>query len=85
MLHGGGRISEDVFDRFVELAGGNDAPIVLVPSAGWRPSDYPNEGAFLEVMRSRLSSWVALATSKRIKRFQFLYPIHPRPRSPPSS
>lgn len=78
VLHGGGRISEDVFDRFVELAGGKDAQIVFVPSAGWRPSDYPNEGAFLEVMRSRFSSWVALATSKRIKRFQFLYTDSPR-------
>jgi cyanophycinase len=77
VLHGGGRISEDVFDRFVELSGGQEAQIVFVPSAGWRPSDFPNERAFLEVMQSRFSSWVALATSKRIKRFQFLYTDSP--------
>lgn len=78
VLHGGGRISEDVFERFIELAGGKEARIVFVPSAGWRPSDYQNEGAFLEVMRSRFSSWVALGTSKRVKQFQFLYTDSPR-------
>ncbi|MBC7820153.1 MAG: Type 1 glutamine amidotransferase-like domain-containing protein [Planctomycetaceae bacterium] len=78
VLHGGGRISEDVFERFIELAGGKEARIVFVPSAGWRPSDYQSESAFLDVIRSRFSSWVALGTNKRVKNFQFLYTDSPR-------
>lgn len=78
VLHGGGRISEDVFERFIELAGGKEARIVFVPSAGWRPSDYQSDGAFLDVIRSRFSSWVALGTNKRVKNFQFLYTDSPR-------
>src|ERR1051325_3009240 len=38
LLHGGGRITDEVFDRFVELAGDQRARIVLVPSAGYRAS-----------------------------------------------
>lgn len=31
---GGGYLSEDLVERFIELAGGPDAPIVVVPTAG---------------------------------------------------
>ncbi len=33
VIHGGGPVSQDVFDAFVELAGGKDARIVLIPTA----------------------------------------------------
>lgn len=34
ILAGGGRLHEDVFARFIELAGGADARIVVIPTAG---------------------------------------------------
>jgi len=77
VLHGGGRITEDAFDRFVELAGGRQARIVLVPCAGYRVTDYESESAFLAAMRWRYSSWVALATSGRIRSFRFMYTDQP--------
>jgi cyanophycinase len=73
LLHGGGRMTDDVFARFVELAGGRQARIVLVPSAGNRASDYDNPDAFLEVMKSRYAAWASLASHGRIQSFQFLY------------
>jgi cyanophycinase len=77
VLHGGGRITGDVFDRFIELAGGREARIVLVPCAGYRPSDYESEEDFLAVVRRRYGSWVGLAASGRVRNFQFLYTDDP--------
>jgi RNA polymerase sigma factor (sigma-70 family) len=53
MLHGGGRITNDAFDRFVELAGGQQARIVLVPSAGYRPADYADRRQFVDLLNRR--------------------------------
>jgi cyanophycinase len=77
MLHGGGRIDNDVFDRFVELAGGAQARIVLVPSAGFRPTDYDSEADFLRAVRARYGSWVALPSRGQARHFQFLYTDDP--------
>lgn len=77
ILHGGGRITEDVFDQFVELAGGKKAKIVLVPSAGFRVADYTSEKEFLRVVSRRYSSWVQLQQTGRISKFQFLYTDDP--------
>lgn len=73
VLHGGGRISVEVFDRFVELAGGRDARIVFVPCAGYRRADYDSEEEYLRTLNTRFDSWPYLATSGRIRSFQFLY------------
>jgi cyanophycinase len=73
VLHGGGRITVDVFDRFVELAGGREARIVFVPCAGWRRADYDSDEEFLAALNTRYDSWPYLATSGRIRSFQFLY------------
>ena len=73
MLHGGGRITGDAFERFIELAGGPSAKILLVPSAGYRAKDYRSDRSFRLAMRSRFSSWVELATKKQIASFNFLY------------
>lgn len=35
-LAGGGRLSESLIERFIELAGGVDAPIVVIPTAAGR-------------------------------------------------
>jgi cyanophycinase len=72
MLHGGGEFTNDAFARFVELAGGPQARIVLVPSAGYRRADYDSQDEFLGVLRRRFSSWVGLASAGRVKAFEFL-------------
>lgn len=77
VLHGGGELTDDVFERFIELAGGKEARIILVPSAGYRHSDYENEQQFLRVMRDRFSGWVHLASSGNISSFDFLYTDDP--------
>jgi cyanophycinase len=77
VLHGGGRISEDVFERFIELAGGKQARIVLVPCAGYRPADYDTEEEYLDALNSRFGAWVRLESSGRIRSFRFLYTDDP--------
>ena len=77
VLHGGGELTDDVFERFIELAGGKEARIILVPSAGYRHSDYEDEQHFLRVMRERFSGWVRLASSGHIRSFDFLYTDDP--------
>jgi cyanophycinase len=72
VLHGGGRISQDTFDRFVELAGGKNASIVFVPSAGFRRADYDSDEEFLAAVSHRYGSWVDLHESGRIRKFTFL-------------
>lgn len=77
VLHGGGRITEEQFDRFIELAGGKQARIVVVPSAGYRLGDYPSEQSYLTTIRYRYSSWVELPARGRVQSFQFLYTDDP--------
>src|SRR6185295_7665451 len=73
VLHGGGRFSRETLARFVELAGGEQARIVLVPCAGYRAKDYDDEQQFLGRMKSRFGSWISLETRGDIRSFQFLY------------
>lgn len=77
MLHGGGRISNDTFDRFLELAGGREARIIFVPSAGYRVDSYLDEPEFLRVVRTRYSSWAALPGLGKVRDFRFLYTDNP--------
>ncbi len=77
LLHGGGRITDDVFDRFVELAGGRNASIVFIPSAGFRPADYDSDQELLAALSRRYGSWVKLQPSGRIRQFTFLYTDDP--------
>lgn len=73
MLHGGGHVSDEVFDRFIELAGGRNASIVFVPSAGFQQADYSSEAEFLQALARRYESWVELQPTGRVRKFQFLY------------
>ncbi len=34
IIVGGGRLTDDIMDRFIELAGGSDANVVVIPTAG---------------------------------------------------
>ena len=78
VLHGGGLITNDVFDKFVELAGGKEARIVLVPSAGYRLADYPDMKSYRATLSSRYSSWVQLKIDGRVADFRFLTTDNPR-------
>jgi hypothetical protein len=42
ILGGGGKLPDSVYARFFELAGGDKARIVLIPTAGARPTNRPN-------------------------------------------
>lgn len=63
ILHGGGTVSSAVRDRFLELSGGKDARLLVIPTAD--PDD-PTDDARLEVWRRRNPASVSLlhATSR---------------------
>jgi cyanophycinase len=50
IVAGGGRLGPEIMDRFIELAGGVEANIVIVPTAG-ESDDYPADWAGYEVFR----------------------------------
>lgn len=77
VLHGGGAISDDVFNRFVELAGGKTARIVFVPCAGYRREWYDSDEECIAALSYRYGSWPALARQGRVKSFQFLFTDDP--------
>jgi cyanophycinase len=77
VLHGGGRVTDDVFDRFVELAGGRQAKIVFVPCAGYRRGWYESDEAMIEAVSYRYSAWAQLPKGGHIKQFQFLFTDDP--------
>lgn len=72
MLHGGGRFTSEAFARFVELAGAKQARIVVVPSAGYRRSDFTSDREFIAALHRRFGSWVRLATTGAVQSVEFL-------------
>ncbi len=49
LIHGGGRLLDSTVERFIELAGGPDAPLVVIPSALGDPIPNPDQaGEFFE-------------------------------------
>ncbi|TXT23315.1 MAG: exopeptidase [Planctomycetota bacterium] len=84
VLHGGGRVTNDVFDRFVELAGGRNARIVFVPSAGYRVGDFDSEEDLIEALEYRYSGWVSLRASGQVGDFRFLYTDDPEDADSPA-
>ncbi len=77
VLHGGGTVTDDVFDRFVELAGGQRAKIVFVPSAGYRVGDFESEHDLVATLEFRYSGWVSLRERQEVSNFEFLYTDDP--------
>jgi cyanophycinase len=57
ILHGGGNVSSNVRDLFVELAGGKDAQLLVIPTAD---PDTPEDPGRLDLWRSRNPATVAL-------------------------
>jgi cyanophycinase len=77
MLHGGGPINNQVFDRFIQQAGGKKARIVFVPSAGFRRGWYDSDAQMIADLSHRYSSWVQLAEKRQVESFQFLFTDDP--------
>jgi cyanophycinase len=77
MLHGGGLITDDAFNEFIELAGGREAKVVFVPSAGYQVGSYGNEEEFLDAVSTKYSAWSTLPEQGKIREFQFLYTDDP--------
>lgn len=77
MLHGGGRFTSEAFDRFIELAGGSEARIVLVPSAGYCRSEYSNQEQFAAALNNRFGSWLKLASNGRVRSVEFVATDNP--------
>ncbi len=46
---GGGRLSDDLINKFIDLAGGNAAPIVVIPTAGGGEKYDETYGDFLRI------------------------------------
>ncbi len=78
LLHGGGRLTNDAFDRFVALAGGARARIVIVPSAGFRRGDYDSHDEFVAALRRRYGSWVRLTSTGQASSVEFLSTDDPK-------
>jgi cyanophycinase len=57
ILHGGGTVSSELRDRFVELAGGRAARLLVIPTAD---PDQPEDDGRLDTWRSRQPASVAL-------------------------
>src|SRR6478735_2793667 len=58
MLHGGGRMTIEAFDCFLNLAGGPEAKIVLIPSAGYRVNDYDSLERFTSAVSRNFRTWI---------------------------
>lgn len=77
VLHGGGPINDQVFERFIQLAGGKKARIVFVPSAGFRRGWYDSDQQMIANLSQRYSSWAELANRNQVESFQFLFTDDP--------
>lgn len=63
VIAGGGQLGPEIMGRFIELAGGADAPIVVIPTAG-EDSVYPSDWRGLELLRRAGARNVTLRHTK---------------------
>ena len=79
MIVGGGGVSEELWKRFIELAGGPDAPIVAIPTAGGLGEvDNPRSGGARSLERYGAANVTILHTTIREKSNydeEFLQPL----------
>lgn len=62
---GGGGMDESIAKRFIELAGGSDAPIVVIPTAGGRESYNENAGGAYTLREFGATNVTVLHTNDR--------------------
>lgn len=66
-IHGGGRLDRKLIDRFFELAGGRDAPLVVIPTAG-EDDDYDESWPGLRPWHADGATHVALLHTRDRKK-----------------
>jgi cyanophycinase len=67
VIVGGGRLTDVIRDRFIELAGGKDARIVVIPTASWN-ADYPERIKSLPYWKAQHVASVVLLHTRDRKR-----------------
>jgi cyanophycinase len=73
VIVGGGGMPREVVSRFLELAGGPDAPIVVLPTAsGEDPADDQRSGRFLERAGARKVTTLSQRTRSEVESPEFL-------------
>jgi cyanophycinase len=78
VIGGGGSISDAIADRFVELAGGRDARIVVIPTASARADDDATTDEPLEMWKKREPASVAILHTRdreRANEPEFIEPL----------
>lgn len=75
LLCGGGGMPDGYWSRFLELAGGKDAPIVVLPTASERPEAGPESVAELAAAGASAARWLPLATADDARRPDFVAAI----------
>jgi len=75
LLCGGGELPSGYWTRFLELAGGPTAPIVVLPTASERPEAGPEYQAELVGAGATRVQWLALATAEDAHRPDFVAAI----------
>lgn len=78
MLHGGGRLTVEAFDCFVNLAGGPEAKIIVIPSAGYRAADYESVERFTSAIQRSFKPWTKLPSLGKASSVQLLHTDDPR-------
>jgi len=66
MIVGGGQLGHELVNKFIELAGGPDAPIVIIPTAGGRKS-YGEDYKGADVFRNAGATNVTILHTKNKK------------------
>ncbi len=56
---GGGRVGDEIIKEFIALAGGKDAPIVVIPTAAGKPV-YNKDGGFVKRLRDYGATQVSM-------------------------
>lgn len=75
IVHGGGNVSAEVRDRFLELAGGSQAKLLVIPTAD---TETPEDDGRLETWRTRKPASVALlhaSSREQAEAEQFAEPL----------
>lgn len=68
LLCGGGGLPDGYWPRFFELAGGKDAPVVVLPTASERPEAGPEYVEELTALGATAVRWLPLATPEDARR-----------------
>ncbi len=75
LIVGGGRLSEDIISKFIELAGGPEVPLVIIPTAGGEKKYTSESGDFLRSHGAKNVTVLHTYDSKEADTDQFIQPL----------